>query len=150
MGTISQLFNFENIGGKIKDLAKWSCWITILLIWIATPILIIVTLVEGGVAAAFLSVILLPIAALLTSVLVWISSWTTYAFGEFVEDIHAMRHTKNPPAVNTGLGAESPTAQPLQTVVKPANPVQTPHHQWRCDACGKMRTTSPCEYCGKD
>ena len=23
-------------------------------------------------------------------------------------------------------------------------------HKWRCNECGKMRTQSPCEYCGKE
>ena len=42
IGKISEIFNFDNIGGKIKNLAKWSCWITILLIWVAAPIAFIV------------------------------------------------------------------------------------------------------------
>lgn len=46
MGKISEIFNFNNIGGKIKNLAKWSCWIPLVsaivlpfLIWISSWIL---------------------------------------------------------------------------------------------------------------
>ena len=91
MGKISEIFNFNDIGGKIKGLAKWSCWITILLLWIATPILIIVAIAEGG-DDAFVAVILFPIAAVIASFAIWVGSWAMYAFGEFVEDTHAMRN----------------------------------------------------------
>jgi len=84
MGKISEIFNFDDIGGKIKGLAKWSCWITILLLWIATPILIIVAIAEGG-DDAFVAVILFPIAAVIASFAIWVGSWAMYAFGEFVE-----------------------------------------------------------------
>ncbi len=95
MGKFSEIFNFDNIGGKIKSLAKWSCWITILLLWIATPILIIVAIAEGG-DDAFAAIVLIPIAALITSFVVWFGSWAMYAFGEFVEDTHAIRHKYYP------------------------------------------------------
>ena len=84
MGKISEIFNFDDIGGKIKTLAKWSCWITILLLWIATPILIIVAIAEYG-NDAFVTVILFPIAAVIASFAIWVGSWAMYAFGEFVE-----------------------------------------------------------------
>ena len=88
MGKISEIFNFDNIGGKIKNLAKWSCWITILLIWIAAPIAFIVLVSDDW--TAYLCWIPL-VGAIVGPVFVWIGSWTMYAFGEFVEDIHAMR-----------------------------------------------------------
>ena len=95
MGKISDIFNFDNIGGKIKNLAKWSCWITILLIWIAAPIAFISLIANEE--TAYLC--LFPfIAAVVCPVCVWIGSWTLYAFGEFVEDTHAMRNKENPPA----------------------------------------------------
>ena len=88
MGKISEIFNFENIGGKIKNLAKWSCWITILLIWIAAPISFI-ALVSDDWTVELCWIPL--VSAIVGPVFVWIGSWTMYAFGEFVEDIHAMR-----------------------------------------------------------
>ena len=83
MGKISQIYNFDNVGRKIQTYAKWSCWITILLIWIAAPIALVVLDAE---------LCWIPIvAALVLPFLVWVGSWAMYAFGEFVEDIHAMR-----------------------------------------------------------
>ena len=82
MKKIQKLFNFDNIGEKIKNLSKWTCWITILLLWIAAPIVIIVAIAEETYAA----IILAPIAALIASFVVWIGSWAMFAFGEFVEN----------------------------------------------------------------
>ena len=88
MGKISKIFNFDNIGGKIKNLAKWSCWITILLIWIAAPIAFI-----GLVSDECAEFCWIPlVGAIIVPIFVWIGSWAMYAFGEFVEDIHAMRN----------------------------------------------------------
>ena len=88
MGKISEIFNFDNIGGKIKNLAKWSCWITILLIWIAAPIAFIALVADDWTA----ELCWIPlVGAIVGPALVWVESWVLYAFGEFVEDIHAIR-----------------------------------------------------------
>ena len=88
MGKISEIFNFENIGGKIKNLAKWSCWITILLTWVGATICFFILLFTKG---TFFVAFLVPIAAILYSLLIWVGSWATYAFGEYVENIQAIR-----------------------------------------------------------
>ena len=88
MGKISQIFNFDNIGGKIKSFVKWSCWITILLICISLPIFCIVCIVDSWPAY---TILLAVIGAMVSSVLVWLGSWAMYAFGELTEDIHALR-----------------------------------------------------------
>ena len=88
MGKISKMFDFDNIGGKIKNLAKWYCWITIFLIWITTPIVVVWMLTDDYLfELAWIPVV----AAVVCPFLVWISSWTMYAFGELVENVHAMR-----------------------------------------------------------
>lgn len=87
MDKISAIFNFDNIGGKIKNLAKWSCWITILLIWFAAP-LAFITLVADKRTAGLWWIPL--VGAVVGPVSVWLGSWVMYAFGEFVEDIHAL------------------------------------------------------------
>ena len=93
MEKIQAIFNFDNIGGKIKNFAKWSCWITILLIWIAAPIAFI-ALVADDYTAELCWIPL--VGAIVCPVFVWIGSWAMYAFGEFVEDIHAMRNKECP------------------------------------------------------
>ena len=88
MGKISEIFNFDNIGGKIKTLTKWSCWIAILLIWIATPITFIILVSDKWTA----ELCWIPlVGAIVGPIFIWVASWPMYAFGEFVEDIHAMR-----------------------------------------------------------
>ena len=88
MGIISEIFNFDNIGGKIKNLAKWSCWITILLIWIAASISFIDLVSEDCAELCWIPLV----AAIVGPIFVWLGSWVMYAFGEFVEDIHAIRN----------------------------------------------------------
>ena len=89
MGKISEIFNFENIGGKIKSLTKWCCWVSILLIWISSPICFI-SLVSNKYTA---NLWWIPIVyAIVGPIVVWIGSWAMYAFGEFVEDTHAIRN----------------------------------------------------------
>lgn len=41
---MKNLFNFDNIGKKIKNLAKYSFWITVSLIWIAAVVFFIICL----------------------------------------------------------------------------------------------------------
>ena len=83
MGKIAEIFNFDNIGQKIKSLTKWSCWITILLIWIATPIVFIAGIINGS----GVECILVPVAGVVASFVVWIGSWFLYAFGEITRGI---------------------------------------------------------------
>ena len=93
MGKISEIFNFDNIGGKIKNLAKWSCWITILLIWIAAPISFIVLVSDDWTA----ELCWIPlVGAIVGPIFVWLGSWAMYAFGEFIEDTHAIRNKYYP------------------------------------------------------
>ncbi len=89
MGKISEIFNFEDIGGKIKALTKWCCWISILLIWISAPICFICLLSSKYTANLWWIPLVYSIVG---PVVVWIGSWAMYAFGEFVEDTHAIRN----------------------------------------------------------
>ena len=71
---------YENVGGKIK---RWAIWI-----FIVEAISAIVTglslIMNDDSAIGFLLLICGPIAA-------WVGSWLLYAFGQLVEDVHAMR-----------------------------------------------------------
>jgi hypothetical protein len=74
---------YENIGGKIKNRAKWIfiveaiCTIIIGLVLLFTD--------EDLILYALLMLICGPIVA-------YVGSWILYAFGELVEDIHAIRN----------------------------------------------------------
>ena len=86
-GWFVKLFNFDNIGTKIKNFAKYSCWVTIILEWVAAVISTIYCMITQMVGLFFT----IPIAAFVASFVIWIGSWTMYAFGEFVESTAEMR-----------------------------------------------------------
>jgi hypothetical protein len=87
---------FNNIGGKIKGLAKFLCWLGIILSVIAGVVLIIaastkssysfdsygerITLSTGGSIVAGILVIVFG------SLFSWIGSFFMYGFGELVEN----------------------------------------------------------------
>ena len=72
---------YENIGEKIKNLAKWIFIVEAVGIIITGLILIFNDVVLYGLLTLFCG----PISA-------WVSSWILYAFGELVEDVHAIRN----------------------------------------------------------
>lgn len=74
-------FLYEDIGGKIKRMAKWT-FIIEAIASIITGIVLAIDEYEGG---YLLICIFGPIVA-------WVSSWILYAFGELVEDVHAIRN----------------------------------------------------------
>ena len=77
-----RLFNFDNIGTKIKNFTKWYCWVSIIIVWVACAVCFIAGCTDDDLA--FLIVIAFVGAALLPF-LTWISSWMMYAVGELVE-----------------------------------------------------------------
>ena len=78
---------FSNMGGKLKGLAKVTCWIGIVASVIAAIVLWSTNSYRNPTVVAGLVVL---IAGTLAS---WIGSWFTYAFGQITEDLHAMRMT---------------------------------------------------------
>lgn len=128
MNRISRVFNFDNIGGKIKNFSKWLTWISILLVWIVTLIAIVWVLgsvaldevfdvvykfshddASGGLSQLLGLVITLCIGliialiggfieAMLCSISIWVGGWLAYAFGQLVEDVHTMCYRGIAPA----------------------------------------------------
>lgn len=78
-------FLYEDIGGKIKRMAKWTFIIEVIAS-IITGIALAIDEYEGG---YLLICIFGPIVA-------WVSSWLLYAFGQIVEDVHAIRDKERP------------------------------------------------------
>lgn len=72
---------FDNIGGKIKTLAKVICWIGIALsIVLGLILLIAISTYSLALGIAFA----IPVA-LLGAVLSWITSFNLYGYGELIE-----------------------------------------------------------------
>ena len=82
---IFDFFNFNDVGQKIKDLARWLCWISIILIWIAAPIAFIVLIADRLTAAYCWIPLVIAIAG---PFLIWVGCWVVYAFGDIAQGVH--------------------------------------------------------------
>ena len=78
---------YDNIGGKIKGLAKAMFIVEAIVAVIAG--IVSFTADDDFILVGLLTLFCGPIVA-------WVSSWILYAFGELVEDIHAMRKKELP------------------------------------------------------
>ena len=148
MQKIFDFFNFENVGGKIKTLTKWTCWITILIIWIATPIAFI-WMVSDSHTAEYWWIPL--VAAIVSPFVVWIVSWSGYAVGEYVELVHVMRD-KEVDAVsvkteaagikvadgnNVNTAAEEQATANVQRFICPKCSGVVKYGEKKCSTCGQ-------------
>lgn len=79
---------FNNIGGKIKGLAKFMCWLGIIVSVIAGIILIIgATNRNGYYSYTDTNMIITGILVMVMgSILSWIGSFVLYGFGELVDN----------------------------------------------------------------
>ena len=151
MEKIFTFFNFDDIGQKIKTFTKWTCWISILFTWITAPVAFLVCLlVEDLRMFCWVTVV----DALVFPFVIWISSWTMYAFGELVDNSTALRKQKrqiNPQAPSAPRKAPVPVEEE-----KPAEPtvVKTEFFDdyWICGKCKtkNLANRDICWSCGKE
>lgn len=79
---------FDNIGGKIKGMAKFFCWVGIIISVIAGIFILIggasinYSFGVSGVPMYFVGLAVIAIGSLLS----WLGSLTLYGFGELVEN----------------------------------------------------------------
>ena len=72
---------FDNIGGKIKTLAKVICWIGIVASVISAAYVGVVTSNLNGALGIVIAILLV----MMGTVLSWIASFTLYGYGELIE-----------------------------------------------------------------
>ena len=159
MGKLSEIFNFDNIGSKIKNFVERSCWISIILLWISEAIAFFALIANEW--TAYLCWIPL-VAAVVGPFLIWLSSWLLYAFGEMVEDIHAMRNNYYPIAGEQTKGTNnnpyniniqsSKFNEPSAKAKKYMSQEIMPKYEgngYICPSCKMvMDYIAPCERCG--
>lgn len=130
---------YNNIGSKIKSLAKW----TFIIESIATIITGISLFVVDD------DFILLGILAIIGGPMIsWVSSCFLYAFGELVEKVSD--NEENTKAIVKLLRNDT-AKTPSETYTNncSASSKSVVSHRWICDNCEKMRSSTPCEHCGK-
>ena len=129
------MFNklYENIGEKIKSLAK------LIFIFEAIASIIVGFVYLKITRWALLIIVFGPIVALL-------STWILYAFGDLVEK--TSKNENNTKQILIELSTKPIKKQHIVTGAK--IPKDTTKHTWRCDECGKLRSQTPCEYCGEE
>ncbi|MBQ5890384.1 MAG: hypothetical protein IIW73_05480 [Clostridia bacterium] len=74
---------YENIGEKIKGWAKWI-FIVETISAIVIGLVLMVNGEDEAVLIGFVTILCGPIVS-------WVGSWLLYAFGQLVDDVHAMR-----------------------------------------------------------
>ena len=105
---------YENIGSKIKNWAKWMFIIEAIGAIITGFVLLIDWGFEDGWWALFI-IFFGPIVAL-------VGSWILYAFGELVEDVHAIRN-KKPPIIKVETESKQPQKSTNQSSAKKENDI---------------------------
>ena len=155
---------YENIGGKIKNWAKWMFIIEAIGAIITGFVLLIDWGVEDGWWALFI-IFFGPIVAR-------VGSWILYAFGELAEDVHAIRCNPSINSIdkNIQLIAEPyakreaeekakreekhqdevrRTAEGYSRLKDAANQISHSTAK-RCPYCGEIVKSKKCEMCGKE
>ena len=128
---------YKNIGGKIKNLAKW--------------ILIIETIgaIIMGLDLFFVddSLILFGLLTLVCGPIVaYIGSWILYAFGELVEDVHAIR---NKEITTTDSNKKSKIEERAKQYTDKGIVPKYEGRGYTCPVCKmSMDSLAPCERCG--
>ena len=132
---------FDNIGGKIKTLAKVVCWIGIIAC-IITGIVQMAT-DEDLVLAGILT-------AVVGSLLSWVSSFVLYGFGQLVENSDEIVFQNNK-LIDIKDDKQNHNTPPSNSsnVKTPFNPPES-QHKWKCVSCGEMISSNPCPYCGNN
>lgn len=145
---------FNDIGKKIMNYMKTICVITIICI-IISLIFDIISIASmhysqleakygaNDAAAPILSSIF---SHFLTAAGIYVGSWVLYAFGQLVDDVHAMRTNNAPVSLTVNVDGES------KTVVTSQPSASSNGTKWKCANCGMDNPVfkGKCQKCGAD
>jgi len=126
---------FDNIGGKIKSLAKALMWIAI----IGYAIWGIVLFSKEQILSGFL---IIAIGSLLS----WLSAFVLYGFGQLVENSDYVDDNMKKILRNNEKNNSNSTESDKTSDVKKKTDSE---HYWRCGDCGNMVKGDMCPICKK-
>ena len=127
---------FDNIGGKLKGLAK-----IITVLGIIISVIYGISLIVTGISQrAFLVVLLGVLLMIGGSIISWALSLGLYAFGELVENSKVIADWTRSNKVNDF----NSNTQSIQESAEKGNTA----HQFKCKICGARITSHPCPNCG--
>ena len=128
---------YENIGGKIISWAKWIFVIEAIGAVITGLVLLFTD--EDLILYGLLTLVCGPIVA-------YIGSWILYAFGELVEDVHAIR---NKEITTTDSNKKSRMEERAKQYTDKGIVPKYEGRGYTCPVCKmSMDSLAPCERCG--
>ena len=134
---------FDNIGGKIKGLAKVIFIISACFIVLLGIILMTSLQMYGSFYSLIFGLIFMAIGILFS----WISSWFLYGFGQLIENSDVLvKESKKQTNVLQRLASENDKNQNFNTNNGQGNASGT-HY---CTYCGAILKGKFCTTCGKD
>ena len=118
---------YENIGGKIKGLAK-TVFIIMAVIWAISGLAFMV--IGGGIA-----ILLGPLIGGIGVLLSWIGTFFLYGFGQLIENSDILvKEAKKQSTRPVNFAQSSTTATNFK----------------RCPHCGERVTSKSCDVCGRE
>ncbi len=146
------MFNYDNIGDKIKGLAKWLFIVGAIL----GGLTVIPMLFRGG-----LFIIFGLLAGFIVTVISWVSSWLLYGFGELIsltaDNNFRLRSISKGTSNSATDSVGSPNTSKNQSTFNTAGDKSTSKPDKitidslvRCHSCGKiiLANSQSCEACG--
>ena len=130
---------YDNIGEKIKGLAKACFWVEA----IASVITGIVIMGETEDVWCLAIILGGPLSA-------WVSSWLLYGFGEIIDQLCIIAHNTGKTGVAPAGGSSAATERAkIMNAFAKATHKSANSPQKRCPHCGEAVTSGTCEMCGK-
>lgn len=131
---------FENIGEKIKSLAKILCWAGIVAS-VLIAIKFFIEAEEGSYRTEDLYMTLGLIFLFIGPLISWINSFFIYGFGELIE-------RTNEVALNTRSFRQANNNTKDTLLSENISNSSEDSHKWRCENCGLLISKTPCPNCG--
>lgn len=127
---------FNNVGGKIKAVAKVTAWIGIAICVIYGFVMLVS--VED---MALVGLLIMTVGSLAS----WISALVLYGFGHLIENSEILVSQGSKTTHHNTTNNYTPSTTTNNTAPSATNSA----HKWRCSRCGNMISEEVCPFCNK-